>query len=123
MSKGGYMNFLRKLGLAIFAIAFCLGIFAATSSAQYGRDRGYQQRGDNWERVSQARRWRNRNYRSGGGISPYEYRRLQRQRERLYNSRSRYYRNDGRLSNWERRRLQNRYYRYRRNVYRDRRDW
>jgi hypothetical protein len=48
---------------------------------------------------------------------------LQRQRERLYNSRNRYYRNDGYLSAREQRRLQRRYYQYRRNVRRDRRDW
>ena len=30
MSNGGYMNFLRKFSLAIFAIAFCFGLFVAT---------------------------------------------------------------------------------------------
>ncbi len=66
--------------------------------------------------------YRNRNYRSDR-ISPREARRLARQRARLYQARNRYYNNDGRLSYRERRRLAERYQRYRRNVYRDRRDW
>jgi hypothetical protein len=65
--------------------------------------------------------YQNRNYRYGR-ISPREARRLQRQRARLYQARNRYAR-DGHLSYSERRRLANRYQRYRRDVYRDRRDW
>lgn len=118
------MNYLRKFGLAVVAIAFCLGIFVTASNAQYGRDRNWrqQQRGGLWEGFPQTRRSRNRDYRYGR-VTPQEYRRLQRQRERLYNSRYRYYRNDGYISDRERRKLQKKYYKYRRSVYRDRRDW
>ena len=116
------MNFLRKFSLAIIGIAFCLGIFVATGNAQYGRERGWQQRGGLWEGQTNNRRWRNRNYRNYR-ITPQEARRLQRQRMRLYNTRERYYGNDGRLSYKERRKLAKRYSKYRRNVYRDRRDW
>ncbi len=118
MSNGGYMNFLRKFSLAIFAIAFCFGLFVATGNAQSGREKGYQQRGGYWE--GQNRGWRNNRNRR---ITPQEARRLQRQRERLYNSRNRYYTNDGRLSYKERRKLAKRHTKYRRNVNRDRRDW
>ena len=116
------MNFLRKFSLAVVGIAFCLGIFVATGNAQYGRERSWQQqRGGYWQ-GQQNRRWRNRNYRNNR-ITPREARRLQRQRARLANTRYRYYRNDGRISYRERQKLARKYSKYRRNVYRDRRDW
>ena len=104
-----------------------------------GRKRGWRNRSAIF---TQQDRWRNRRYvnrsyvypqynyysypqyrtRRYGRITTQEYWRLRRQRARLYNTRNRY-NNDGYISNRERRTLQNRYTRYRRSVYRDRRDW
>ena len=56
-------------------------------------------------------------------LTPQEARRLARQRERLDRTRKRFYANDGRLTYKERRKLQQKYYQYRRDVRRDRRDW
>ena len=138
------MNYLKKLGLVCAAIAFLMSVSVVTGYAQGSRNRSWQNR-DSYpqnrqyrnRRTENNRRWQSRSgyynnrsyqsryYRSNryGRISRAEAIRLQRQRARLYRARSRYYNNDGRLSYRERRRLAERYQRYRRNVYRDRRDW
>jgi hypothetical protein len=135
------MNYLKKIGLVCAAVAFFMSVSVVTGYAQYSRNRSWQNRGDSSQsrqyrnrRTENNRRWQNRSgyynnrsyqsqYYSYGRISPREARRLQLQRARLYRTSNRYYRNDGRLSYRERRRLAERYQRYRRNVYRDRRDW
>ncbi|HLM00738.1 MAG TPA: hypothetical protein VK400_06760 [Pyrinomonadaceae bacterium] len=132
------MSYLRKFGLVVSAIAFSLSLYAATADAQWRQDgdREYRERSVYGDRSSQNRRWNRsrsvyrRQYRTYGWqqgsrygrISPREYWRLQRQRSRIYRSSNRAYR-DGYLSDSERRRLMRQQYRYRRNVYRDRRDW
>ena len=137
------MNYLKKLGLVCAAIAFLMSISVVTGYAQWSRNRSWQNR-DNYSsrqyrnrRTENNRRWQNRSsywnnrsnqsryyrYGSYGTITRAEAIRLQRQRARLLQARSRYYYNDGRLSYRERRRLAERYQRYRRSVYRDRRDW
>ena len=118
------MKSVKNLVLMFSVLAFCLGIFETTGNAQYrdrngdrNRDRRYEDR--DWrsnQGHGQDRLYRNRR------ISPQEARRLQRQRERLYRTRNRYYQNDGYVSDRERNRLQRKYYKYRRNVRRDRRD-
>ena len=115
------MKSMKKLVLICSVLAFCLGIFVTTGNAQYrdrNRDRRYEDR--DWQNNQGYER--NRLYRNRR-ISPQEARRLQRQRERLYRTQNRYYRNDGYLSNRERNKLQKKYYKYRGNVRRDRRDW
>ncbi len=116
------MNYLRKFGLMALALAFLMCLTAVSSDAQWRRDRDRRDRGGLWQQRNDDRRWRNRDYRNRR-LTANEYRRLQRQRYRLYRTRERYYRNDGYISDRERRRLQKRYNKYRRNVYRDRRDW
>jgi hypothetical protein len=111
------MNYLKKLGLAFVAIAFFMSISVVSSYAQRYRDRSWENRDSYWEN-NQYRR-----YRRGSRITPQEYRRLMRQRSRLSRRANRYYSNDGYLSYRERRKLARKYYQYRRNVYRDRRDW
>ena len=108
------MNLLRKLTLAAAAVVFCFGLFTVTASAQ-GRHRGWSNNGV-YIQYGQPQ-WDRRR----GRISPQEYRRLHRQRYRLYRSRNRAYQ-DGYVNYNERRRLSRQYYKYRRNVYRDRRD-
>ncbi|HEX8287620.1 MAG TPA: hypothetical protein VF556_06490 [Pyrinomonadaceae bacterium] len=135
------MNYLKKIGPAIVGIAFCLCLFSVAGYAQYGRSGSYQNRDyyrqqqqyRNWvrqqriqNRYNQNRYYQNRynqnRYYGNGRISPQEARRLYRQRQRLYNTTSRFYR-DGYLNSREQRKLQKRYNKYRRNAYRDRRDW
>ena len=148
------MSYLKKFGLFVSAIAFCLSLYVASADAQpgkarwngnNGRHRGWQQGRRNGWNNGRKTGWQNRNVywqpRSRnvygsifqnrniywqqnryGRINPREYRRLQRQRARIYRSSNRYY-SDGYLSDRERRRLQRQQYRYRRSVYRDRRDW
>jgi hypothetical protein len=137
------MSYLKKFGLVVSAIAFCLSLYVATVDAQWRQNRNwenrnrsvYSQRNDNrrWNRnrsIYQQNRyiyrqqnrnvyWQQNRY---GRINPQEYRRLQRQRSRIYRNVYRYS-SDGYLSDRERRRLQRQQYRYRRSVYRDRRDW
>lgn len=134
---GEIMKYLRKIVLTATALALMSVIYVAESQAQ-GRSRWYGNNGrhNGWTQ-GRHRGWDNRRGRGwdndrrsswyggrsrGGYLSWDERRRLQRQRYRLYNTRNRYYR-DGYLNDKERRRLSNRYNRYRRNVYRDRRDW
>jgi hypothetical protein len=109
------MYLFKKLTLTALAVVFCLGLFAVTTNAQYGRNRGWSNSGiyiqygqPQWNRRSR--------------ITPQEYRRLQRERYRIYRSTNRSYR-DGYISEQERRRLERQRDRYRRHVYRDRRDW
>ncbi len=112
------MNYLKKLGLALAAILFVMSISVISGNAQRYRNREWQNRDNNWQ-YQQNRRWRNRN----GRINRNEYRQLSRERYRLYRRANRYYSNDGYLSYRERRNLARKYYKYRRNVRRDRRDW
>jgi len=111
------MIYLKKFGLVFAAALFLMSIFVISGNAQRYGNRGWQNRNNNWQ-YQQNRRWRR-----DGRINRNEYRQLSRQRWRLYQMRNRYYRNDGYISYGERRRLARRYYQYRRNVYRDRRDW
>ena len=112
------MSYLKRLGLAFAAIAFLMSISAVSSSAQRSyRERSYQDRDSYWQNDQDRR------YRRGSRITPQEYRRLARQRARLYRRANRYYGNDGYLSYRERRNLARKYYQYRRAVRRDRRDW
>ncbi len=129
------MKYLKKIVLTGAALAFLSVVYVAESQAQrrsrwdgnngrndrwsQGRHRGWDdRRGRGWNNDRGSSWYGNRN----GYLSWNERRRLQRQRYRLYNTRNRYYR-DGYLNDKERRKLSNRYNRYRRNVYRDRRDW
>jgi hypothetical protein len=114
-NMGGKMSLVRKFGLAILGVAFSLGVFVTTSNAQWSNNRSWQ------NRSYQTRNWQNRRYRTSR-ISPQEYRRLSRQRSRIYRSTRRAYR-DGYVSPNERRRLYRQTQRYRNNVRRDRRDW
>jgi hypothetical protein len=109
------MNLLRKLILAAVAVVFCFGLFTVTTSAQ-GRHRGWQKHNRVYVQYGTPVWYQQ------GRISPQEYRRLQRQRSRLYRSSNRAYR-DGYVNDNERRRLSRQRDRFRRNVYRDRRDW
>lgn len=110
------MYLVKKLGLAALAVVFVSGAFVVSANAQY-RSRGWNNGGGIYIQYGQPR-WDRRR----GRVTANEYRRMQRQRYRLYRNTNRAYR-DGYLSYGERRRLSNQYYRYRRNVYRDRRDW
>jgi hypothetical protein len=113
------MNYLKKLGLVFAALAFFISISAVSGYAQRYRDRSWENRDSYWQDQPNYRRYR----RSSSRITPQEYRRLSRERYRLYQRTNRYYRNDGYISDRERRKLARKYYKYRRNVYRDRRDW
>lgn len=111
------MNLLRKLTLAAAAVVFCFGLFTVTTSAQgRGNHRGWSKQ----NRVSIQ--YGNPIWYQRGRVSPQEYRRLQRERYRIYQSRNRAYR-DGSINYNERRRLSRQRDRFRRHVYRDRRDW
>jgi hypothetical protein len=132
--QGENMNYLRKFGLVVSAIAFCLSLYVASADAQWRQNRNWETREQNIYRTTNRRWNRNRNVywqqnrniywqqNRYGRLSPREYWRLQRQRSRIYRNTNRYY-SDGYLSSSERRRLMRQQYRYRRNVYRDRRDW
>ena len=112
------MKSIKKIGLLFSVFAFCLSVFATFGNAQTYQDRNRRIR-QNRQVYSQGQIYRNQRNRR---ISPQEARRLERQRERLYRTRNRYYRNDGQISYKERQKLQKKYYKYRRNVRRDRRD-
>ena len=126
------MNILKKLGLAFASLAFVMALSVVSANAQpgkagwngnNGKHRGWtqgQHRGWNkgrktgWQdRNSWWSRQTDRRYRTGR-YDDYKYRRLERQRERLYNSRNRYY-SDGYLSDKERRKLNKRYQKYQTN--------
>ena len=110
------MNLLRKLTLAAVAVVFCLGLFTVETSAQgRGRHRGWQKHNRVYLQYGNPI-WYQRSR-----ISPQEYRRLQRERYRIYQSRNRAYR-DGYINYNERRRLSRQRDRFRRHVYRDRWD-
>ena len=118
---------LLKFGLITTALLFAFSVtssYAQPGKARYGGNQGKHkgwERGnhDGWDRGRKTG-WQG-NYRHGR-ISDRERDRLRRQRERIFNSRNRYYR-DGYLNNNERRKLTKKVTKYRRNVYRDRRDW
>jgi hypothetical protein len=145
------MNLLKKLSLAVAAIAFFLSLSVATGYAQPGRagwknnngkSKGwYKGQRKGWDN-GQKRGWRNRqviltqsdrnwrrnddrNWRDrqyrNGRLTTNELRQLQRRRALLNRTRSRYY-NDGYLSSKERRKLNKRYNKYQQRVRRDRRD-
>ncbi|MDQ3798665.1 MAG: hypothetical protein M3384_04385 [Acidobacteriota bacterium] len=126
------MSYLRKFGLVVSAIAFCMSLYVASADAQWRQyeSREYRSRtiyGDRSRSTWNRRYNRNRSVYWGqqsryGRLTPREYWRLQRQRSRIYRSTNRAYR-DGYVSDSERRRLMRQQYRYRRNVYRDSRDW
>ena len=112
------MSYLKRLGLAFLAFAFVTSMFAVTSFAQRSyRDRSYQDRDYYWQN-NQYRR-----YRRGNRMSPWQYRRLMRQRARYYRRMNRYYGNYGYPNYGNRRRVVRRYYPYRRNVTVYRRNW
>ena len=98
------MNILKKLGLAFASLAFVMALSVVSANAQpgkagwngnNGKHRGWtqgQHRGWNkgrktgWQdRNSWWSRQTDRRYRTGR-YDDYEYRRLERQRERLYNA-------------------------------------
>lgn len=123
------MKLFKTLSLGVFVAAMMIAFSITSTYAQPGKARwgGNQGKHRGWERgnhegweTGRKTGW-NRNYRQGR-ISDRERDRLRRQREKIYNSRNRYFR-DGYLNNNERRRLSNKVTKYRRNVYRDRRDW
>lgn len=127
------MNLLKKLGLFLTAVLFFTSLSVVSANAQPGKNRWKGNNGNHYgwykNRQNSGRNWRNDYYRqnrryygSYGRITPQEYWRLQRQRNRLYRSYNRSTR-DGYLTDRERRRLSRQYYKYRRSVYRDRRDW
>lgn len=122
------MKSLKKFGLILSAVVFCLSVFVISGSAQYRNNR----RWENNRRVpsttvfrAQNRRYQNRDrrYQSNRRISRQEYYRLSRERARLYRTRQRYQRSDGYINKRESQRLQRQRDRYRRQVRRDRRDW
>ena len=128
------MHFVKKLSLAAVTGAFCFSLFAATSNAQYSRNRTRtwtttnqtvyipQNRTRSYRTRSYGNRgWQNQSYRYSR-ISPREYRRLQRQRYRVYRSTRRAYR-DGYVNQRERRRISRQSDRYNRRVYRSSRNW
>jgi hypothetical protein len=123
--EGGFMTYLKRLGLTAAAIAFLMSVSALSSSAQTYRDRSWQNRGY-YGQNTQYRR-----YRRGGRVAVVRvYRSYSRPRYQVYRRTNRYYGNTGYLSYWERRRLARRYYQYRRNVsrsrynvYQTRRNW
>jgi hypothetical protein len=108
------MYLFKKLVLALAVVVFCMGLFVATTNAQ-GRHRGWTKNRVYIQYGNPV--WQRRNAR----LSPQEYRRLQRERYRLYRSTNRAYR-DGYINYNERRRLSRERDRYRRHVYRDRHD-
>lgn len=107
------MKSILRLGVIVAVFAFFFSISAVETNAQWNRNRSwgnYNRQYPNWQ-------WQRR-----GRISPQEYRRLSRQRSRIYRSRQRAYR-DGYVTPNERRRIYRQSQRYRQNVRRDRRDW
>lgn len=115
------MILLKKLSLTLLALALFVGLYVASAEAQrysrWGSYDGGAYYGDRYRRSSYRDRTWTR-YNRSRYLSPWERRRLARQRYRLYNTRNRYYYNDGRLSWKERRKLAKRYAKYRRSVYR-----
>lgn len=112
------MKSILRLGVIFAAIAFFFSVTAVETNAQWNRNRNRSWGNQN----RQYPNWQNRGNWRRSRISPQEYRRLSRQRSRLYRSRQRAYR-DGYINGNERRRLYRQTQRYRQNVRRDRRDW
>ena len=114
------MILLKKLSLTVLGLALFVGLYVASAEAQrysrWGSYNGGSYYGDNYRRSSYRNRsWTRSRY---GYISPWERRRIARQRYRLYNARNRYYYDDRRISRKERRKLAKRYAKYRRSMYR-----
>lgn len=122
------MNMLKKLGLILTAIVFCLSLAVSASYAQpgkakmsgnsgkhkgwtHGKHRGWDNgRKVGWRRTHNGR-YRRVYRRTSGNITPQEARRLHRQRDRisrLYNRSTR----DGVLTTKERRKLDKRTTKY-----------
>lgn len=108
------MYLLKRLTLAAAAVVFCMGLFAATTNAQWQKHR--TRSGGVYIQYGQPQ------WNGYGRISPQERRRLERERYRIYRSSNRAYR-DGYINERERRRLERQRDRFRSHVYRDRRDW
>lgn len=136
------MKLLKKIGLSITAIAFCLSLaftasYAQPGKAKYqgnsgkhrgwtqGKHKGWNKRDGNWVRTNgrDYRRQRDGRYydRNGIRITPQERRRLERQQSRLGRLRDRYYR-DGSLNSKEQQKLDKKYSKYRRSVRKARRN-
>ena|SRR5829696_7137126 len=115
------MTLIRRITVAALGLAFCIGLFVATSEAQSSwRWSRAQNRGCTQSRY---RSWdNNRGRRIGWNnnrLSWRERRRIALMRNRMYDSRGRYY-NAGYLTPWQRRRLRMQAYRYRQqNAYRN----
>jgi hypothetical protein len=118
------MKYLRKLGLILSAVAFCMSFYVASANAQRrGQDWRDRDRGDSYRDGQRFRRRqedrfpggyrRSRNRFGRFGISPWEYRRLRRARFEPYRDRNRFNRYDY-MRFGERRRIRPQY-RYRRN--------
>lgn len=110
------MKTLKKLGLILTALVFCLSLAVTASYAQgKGKHKGWakqKKQGIVYNVGYQDGRYYDRN---GRRITAQEYRRLQRQRSRIYRSRDRYYR-DGSLSYKERQKLAKQRSKYKRSV-------
>ena len=127
------MKLLKKLGLMLSAIAFCLSLSVATANAQPGKAKwtGNQGKHKGWTQGkhkgwSKGKKvgWINRDddwWRRNRNLTWQERRRLSRERARLLARRARY-NSDGVLSTKEQRKLSKKYYKLRRDVRRDRRD-
>src|SRR5688572_11312796 len=112
------MVLLKKLSLALVGLAFFVGLCVISAEAQrYSRYRNYD-RSLYGETRYRSNTYRSRTWNRYGRLSPWERRRLARQRAALFNARIRFYYNDGRISWRERRRLAKLNARYRRTAYR-----
>jgi hypothetical protein len=120
------MKLLKKLGLALSALAFCLSLSVATTYAQPGKARYEGNRGKHkgwtkgkhkgWDKNNVG--WENRSNR----VSDRERNRLDRLNDRLNRTRSRY-ESDGVLTDWESRRLDRRTTKYNRKANKAGRNW
>ncbi len=125
------MKFVKKIGLILSAIVFCLSLAAASAYAQPGKARyeGNNGKHKGWEK-GKHKGWQKRDKRSerritrgynNGQINSSEYRRLQRRGNRLERVEDRY-RRDGYLNTRERRKLNTKYSKYNRKINRARRN-
>ena len=122
------MNYLKKFGLLLTGVAFCLSLYVVSANAQRRDSGSWQHRQDGGYGQRINRRWRNRERRGYwepnryDRFSRFEYHRLQRLRARINRNFDRYDR-DRYVSYRERRAFQRRAFNYRRNIYRARRNW
>jgi len=136
LNQGGVMKLLKKLGLALSAIAFCLSLSVTASYAQPGKAKmtGNQGKHKGWTQgkhkgwyKGKKVGWQNNQVQprwvwwGSRRVTPQEYSRLQRERARLLARRARY-NSDGTITAKERQKLRKKYSKYRRHVIRDRRD-